>query len=65
METQIESVKFNTRISYKETKHFGCTERVFESSKFSAHSSSAETLSHFCHWLASSNGKNPSGFQRS
>jgi hypothetical protein len=49
---------------YKETKHFDCTERVFESSKFSAHSSSAEILSHFCHWLASSNGKNPSGFQR-
>jgi hypothetical protein len=65
MKTQRESAKFNTRISYKETKHFDCTERVFESSKISALFSSAEIMSHFCHWPASSNGKNPSGFQRS
>jgi hypothetical protein len=47
VETQRGSVKFNTRISYKETKHFNCTEMVFESHQISTHFSSAEMRTDF------------------
>jgi hypothetical protein len=36
MESQKESVRINTRISYKEIKHFNCIERAIESSKIGA-----------------------------